>query len=422
MEEGAIVQTAIDLLDCFLEEGRPVDSLSARFFRERRFIGAHDRRDIAKLVYDILRNFETLSFVNSDITADFSRFLVISFFVVVLKYDEKKISEIFSGKKYCVEKLSDFDKRFIKKISNINIEQLPENIKLNYPAWTEDRLKKRFSVDFEKEMKAFNHKASVDVRVNTLKANSKSVFEQMKQDKIPVERTKFASNCIRILHGNIPHSYELIKNGTIEFQDEGSQMICEFCEAEKANVVVDFCAGAGGKTLALAAIMKNKGRIYATDKDENRLQRAKERLKRAGVCNVYCNAVSSKWIKRHLGFADCVLVDAPCSGSGTWRRNPDARIRLKESDISELIVVQKEILESASKLVKVGGLLVYSTCSVFEDENENQIRDFLKNHKNYRIKKISFPVGNDSEFFVSSPYKHGMDGFFCAKLEKTKED
>lgn len=422
MEEGAIAQAAIDLLDCFLEERKPIDSLSAKFFRERRFIGAHDRRDIAKLVYDILRNFEVLSFINSAITANFSRFFVISFFIVVRKYNEKKISEIFSGRKYCVEKFSDFDKRFIKKISNIDIEKFPESVRLNYPAWAESRLKKRFPIDFEKEMKAFNHKASVDVRVNTLKANFKSVFRQMKQDKIPVEKTKFASNCIRIPHGNIPHSYELIKNGSIEFQDEGSQMICEFCEAEKANVVVDFCAGAGGKTLALAAIMQNKGRIYATDKDENRLQRAKERLKRAGVCNTYCNVVTSKWVKRHLGFADCVLVDAPCSGSGTWRRNPDARIRLKESDVLELVAVQKEILGSASKLVKIGGLLIYSTCSVFEDENENQIRDFLDNHKNYRVKKIAFPAGSDSEFFVSSPYKHGMDGFFCAKLEKIMED
>lgn len=416
MKEGSIVQATIYLLDCFFQVGKPIDGVLADFFKKRKFIGAQDRREISKLIYDVLRNFELISFLSSDITNNHSRFFVLAFLCVIKKYSEKKIIEIFDGSKYGPESLTDFEKKFLKKIKAARIDNLPDNIRLNYPIWAEDRLHTRFKVNFTEEMQAFNHRASIDVRVNTLKSDVNTVLRKFKDDGVAAEKTKYAVNCIRINHGNIPNSYELLKSGIIEFQDEGSQLIAEFCNVKPNNVVVDFCAGAGGKTLALAAFMKNTGRIYATDKEEYRLERAKLRLRRAGVGNTYCNKLTSKWIKRHLGFADCVLVDAPCSGSGTWRRNPDAKIRIQEQDVLDLVNVQREILEEASKLVKVGGVLVYATCSIFKDEDENQIINFLSNHKNYKLEKISFPNGEEAEFFCSSPYKYNIDGFFCARL------
>ena len=263
------------------------------------------------------------------------------------------------------------------------------------------------------------------IRINTLKSNINEVEKLLADSNFEIEKTKLSANGIRILNGRISRNHPIIKDGLAEIQDEGSQLVAEVCNCNyntsSKNTVIDFCAGAGGKTLAIAASMNNKGRIFALDKYVERLDNAKIRFRRANVNNVTCQEISGKWIKRHKECADIVLVDAPCSGTGTWRRNPDMRAKFQKKDLEELLTVQANILTTASSLVKKGGRLIYSTCSVFFEENEDQIERFLSAFPNFKVEKIHL---NDLEnvfngnYLRLSPFRNGTDGFFAARLER----
>jgi 16S rRNA (cytosine967-C5)-methyltransferase len=207
-------------------------------------------------------------------------------------------------------------------------------------------------------------------------------------------------------------SIDAFRKGLFEVQDEGSQLVAQMVEAKPGESIVDFCAGAGGKTLAIAAAMENKGRLMALDISEGRLFRSGERLRRAGVHNVTPRALagpSDKWVKRNKGRFDAVLVDAPCTGTGTWRRNPDARWNLEPIDLEELVVLQAQILKSAARLVKPGGRMVYATCSLLPEENQRQIAKFLGDMPEFTL---------DKELQLT-PAGHGTDGFYAARLLKS---
>jgi len=223
-------------------------------------------------------------------------------------------------------------------------------------------------------------------------------------------------------------------------QDEGSQLVAALVDARPGMQVADYCAGAGGKTLAMAAGMNNKGRIVAIDVLETRLDRSAQRLRRAGAHNVERRALMTrkggadnrKWLKRQKGAFDRVLVDAPCTGTGTWRRNPDARWTLTPRDLAELVPKQAEILDAAARLVKPGGGLVYATCSVLPAENERQVEAFLARHADFSVVPVaglwadaigSEPPAHiaDSPYLRLSPLRHGTDGFFAAALVRREQ-
>jgi 16S rRNA (cytosine967-C5)-methyltransferase len=224
---------------------------------------------------------------------------------------------------------------------------------------------------------------------------------------------------------------QVFKDGLIEVQDEGSQLVALLADARPGQRVADFCAGAGGKTLAMAAQMHNKGKIVACDVLEGRIDRAAVRFNRAGVHNVERRALSSErdqWVKRHAGTFDRVLIDAPCSGTGTWRRNPDAKWKLSPQDLEELEQVQRNILDSAWRLVKPGGRLIYATCSLLAEENEAQVEAFLAAHADFKRVPVGevwqTAIGGDcpatSDMLSLTPAQHGTDGFFAAVLERVK--
>ena len=207
-----------------------------------------------------------------------------------------------------------------------------------------------------------------------------------------------------------------MKDGSIEIQDEGSQLIAQLCNPQPGMAVWDYCAGAGGKTLALAAMMNNKGRIIASDTVAWRLKNAPQRLRRAGVHNVETRILdeeSAKWVKRQAGKFDCVLVDAPCTGSGTWRRNPELRWRMDEAGLHELVAKQQNILEKAANLVAPGGRLVFATCSILRPEGRGQIETFLAKHPDFRLE--------EDKVLELNPFEHGTDGFFAAAMTKTSK-
>jgi 16S rRNA (cytosine967-C5)-methyltransferase len=404
-------------MDTFFESGAPFDIILAKFFKNRR-IGAHDRREIAEFCYNIFRNFEKLKFLTNNITSNFGRFHVLAFLKKQLTFSNEKISEIFSGRIFDPEKLSNFEIKFLNSLDKKNV--FPENALLNYPEWMDPFLKRSFHInELANEMLALNEKALVDLRVNTLKTSKEKAKKML--DNIQMEDCQYSVNGIRLLDSRVPRNLDIIVNGFAEIQDEGSQLVAEVCNATPNDTVVDFCAGAGGKTLAIAAAMQNKGRIFALDKYEERLDKAKKRFKRANVNNVFCQEITGKWIKRHAERADIVLLDVPCSGTGTWRRNPDMRAKFTRQDLEELLIVQEEILESACRLVKKGGRLVYATCSILMEENEDQIEKFLNNHPEFSRSDIKLQ-NYSGKYLKLTPFQHHTDGFFAALLEKRCEE
>ncbi len=418
MHISARIQCAIEVLDIFFQSRAPFDIVMAKFFKNNKWIGANDRRETAELSYSIFRNYETIKYYTSNITEKFGRFYMLTFLKIINSFSEDKITDIFSGKIHSPSRLTDFEKRFLSSLGQS--KELSANTKLNYPQWMDPYFKNAFSdSDFENEMIALNEKAHVDLRINKLKSNKEDVKQLLSKTGFLYEDSKFSINGIRILNGRISRNHEIIAKGLAEIQDEGSQLVAQICDACSTDTVVDFCAGAGGKTLALAASMSNKGRIFALDKYHERLENAKLRFRRAGVNNVFCQEITNKWIKRHQECADIVLVDAPCSGTGTWRRNPDMRAKFFQKDLDELLIIQADILESAKPLVKKTGKLIYATCSVLKEENENQIEKFSEKFPEFEIKKIELHnLQTQSGFLRLSPFKHGTDGFFAAILER----
>ena len=283
-------------------------------------------------------------------------------------------------------------------------------------------------------MAAMDEEAGLDLRVNTLKADREKVFVALVKAGIEVAHTRLSPVGLRLFQRVPLGTLDLFKEGAIEVQDEGSQIAALLADAKPGMRVVDFCAGAGGKTLAMAATMKNRGHLVAADIAEKRLERATQRLRRAGISIVQRQPLANerdKWVKRHVGGFDRVFVDAPCTGTGTWRRNPDAKWRLQPKDVEELPVLQAEILDSAQRLVKPGGRLIYATCSMLAEEDEDQIANFLATHDDF----ILLPIGKvwhdviGGEFPASSqkargdtlrlsPARNGTDGFFVAVMER----
>lgn len=281
--------------------------------------------------------------------------------------------------------------------------------------------------------------APVDLRVNTLKTHDReTALAALAAEGVEASVTDLSPLGLRLPAGrvNLPAT-KAFKDGLVEVQDEGSQLVALLTDARPGMAVVDFCAGAGGKTLGLAANMANKGRLIACDVSAGRLERSAARLKRAGAHNVTRRVLTSesdKWIKRHAKGFDRVLVDAPCTGTGTWRRNPDARWRLSPEQLDDLTSRQASILDSARRLVKPGGRLVYATCSLLPEENTNQIEAFLarwKDAEGWRPLSIAevwetaagtpCPVDADATTLSLTPARHGTDGFFTAVLQRGAE-
>ena len=271
------------------------------------------------------------------------------------------------------------------------------------------------------------HSAPLDLRVNTVRANRDEVLAILKRDGIPAEATPYSPVGVRIREKPAINRHPLFLTGKIEVQDEGSQLLGYLVAPKRGEMIADFCAGAGGKTLLLGALMHSQGRIYAFDVSEKRLTQLKPRLKRSGLSNLHPQLISNEndiKIKRLAGKLDRVLVDAPCSGLGTLRRNPDLKWRQKPQDIEELTQKQAAILTAAARLVKVGGRLVYATCSILAEENEQIVEAFLAAHPEYELRAASEVLAQQNipldtgKYFKLAPHVHGTDGFFAAVMER----
>ncbi len=395
----------------------PADAVLSRYFRDHPKLGSRERGVIADAVYALLRQRLALTqFAESGSGPQMRR-------VALLALAESAGLDTLGG-------LSDVEQEWLGRVMAIDRHNLPRAIRASFPDW----ILERFDAQYGEEeataiVDALNRPAPLDLRVNTLKSTLEEAEAGLTHAGVVFERTPFSPLCLRLPRKPALQNLDLFKNGAIEVQDEGSQLLAQMLGARRGEMVVDFCAGAGGKTLAIGALMRNTGRLYAFDVSEKRLAKLKPRVARSGLSNVHPVVIAHEndaKVKRLAGKVDRVLVDAPCSGLGTLRRNPDVKWRQMPQDVAELNVKQLAILVSAARLVKPGGRLVYATCSLLAEENEGIVEQFLAAHEAFTLvpanavlaeHKVALDTGDTLKLL---PHRHQTDGFFAAVLERKK--
>ncbi len=415
MTPGARLQAAIDLL-CEIENTQRTAASVADFWScKRRYAGSSDRRAVRSILFRILRQQARLDWwaLRGGLSpSPRSRALADT----VLETGK---ALCFDGGRFSPPALTEKEEYFVSLLSEASLEHpdQPLTVSLEIPVWLEASLKAAFKDRLTIEMAALNEAATVDLRVNTIKGSRNKAAQSLAEDGFDVAPTPLSPNGLRMLgHRRLGKTPAYIQ-GVVEIQDEGSQLAAILTDARPGMTVADICAGAGGKALALAAAMGGKGCVLISDADPVRLGRLAERSKRAGVHN----------LKKGLpapGTADRVLLDVPCSGSGAWRRAPEARWRLTPDKLASECAAQVEILESGAALVKPGGRLIYATCSVLPEENEAQVERFLNERPEYTPLAVAdiwkdvlgspYPGDFRSPWLRLSPASSGTDGFFIA--------
>ncbi len=342
--------------------------------------------------------------------------------------DVAGLARAFSGGRFAPAPLSAAEAAVSRRLEGHTLDHpdMPEAVRMETPDWLLPLLAERFGPRLIQEMKALAEPAPLDLRVNLLKTTREAARTALAADGIEATPTPLSPWGLRLTGRRPVTSGAAFQTGLVEIQDEGSQLIALLADARPGMRVADLCAGAGGKTLAMAMTMANTGHILACDVSVARLDSSVRRLRRAGVHNVERHVLGAgdKALKRRARSFNRVLVDAPCTGIGTWRRNPDARRRLAPPDLAELVPKQAAILDRAAELVRIGGKLIYATCSLLSEENEAQVYGFLARHPEFAITPPAqvWPEGvapfvGDS-FLALTPARHGTDGFFAAVLER----
>ncbi len=417
MTPNQLDHTAAVLAD-MLTFKQPADAILSFYFRNHSKLGRQDRHEIAETAFAALRHYQKIA-------ASLRR--------PHAQPRKAALAALVLGRSTNIGTLKDLiDEDETEFLSTLKARKESFSGSLNtaaeLPQWLVDTLEQHLS---EAEILTFgrsvNQPAPLDVRVNTLKGKRDKVLAQLFAEGLVAEATPYSPWGIRFKDKIALNKHPLFLDGSLEVQDEGSQLLALLTGAKRGEIVVDFCAGAGGKTLAVGAMMANKGRIYAFDIAEKRLANMKPRMTRAGVTTIHPQRIEHEndpRIERLYGKADRVLVDAPCSGLGTLRRNPDLKYRQSPETLMQLQQQQADILQAAAKLVKSGGRLVYATCSILPQENEQQVERFLAANPGWTLLDCaallnSSKVNLDTGVYLrmnSAEYK--TDGFFAAVLEK----
>ena len=429
MTPAARISAAIDLLATIDAAPRkPADAVANSFFRERRFIGSGDRRAVSDRAWCVLRSRRRLDWWLERAGAASVPRLLVAASLLLEGWAMSGVEQGYSGGQFGPAPLAGEEKAVLRTLENRTLDHpdMPLAVRLEVPDWILPALQERFGDAIGAEMQAMSEPAPLDLRVNLLKASLDSARQALAAEGIDATPTPYSPWGLRVPNRRAVTSGAAFQTGAIEIQDEGSQLVAHLVGAEPGMRVADWCAGAAGKTLAMAMTMENRGHIVACDVSEPRLDGAVKRLRRAGVHNVerHLTTEGDKWIKRRARTFDRVLVDAPCTGTGTWRRNPDGRLRLTENDLAELLPKQARILDDAERLVRPGGRLIYATCSLLRSENEDQIEAFLTRHPDFEpvpvssVWTLAAPVPSPDPNLVLTPLRHGTDGFFGAVLQR----
>jgi 16S rRNA (cytosine967-C5)-methyltransferase len=409
------VKAATAAMGMVLSFTHPADAVLREFFGAHRELGSHDRAFVAETVFAVLRHKRLLEQLLGDATP---RKLVLAALIKLQGFSLSQLESVMGGA----------DREWAAALKAVDVETLAPAVRLSLPDWIYDHLMAAGTAD---EALAFGRamlrSAPLDLRVNTMSADRGQVIAELAAAGMQAKPTPYSPVGIRLAGKPAINRHPLFTGGAIEVQDEGSQLLAYLVAPKRREMVVDFCAGAGGKTLALGAIMNSQGRLYAFDVSEKRLNNLKPRLKRSGLSNVHPQLIQGEHdirVKRLAGKIDRVLVDAPCSGLGTLRRNPDLKWRQSPQSVAELAVKQASILRGAASLLKPGGRLVFATCSVLAEENEAVVEAFVDANPGFQVldsqqvldeSRIALESGR---YFRLRPQEHGTDGFFAAVLER----
>jgi 16S rRNA (cytosine967-C5)-methyltransferase len=410
-----LLQEASTLLAEVLQFSAPADSLLSNFFRDRPKLGRHERTAIAECVYGVLRRFLALKWLLPDGNP---RLWILLWLGRFQGLSQRELEHLILPR----------DRDKLAALKSKSLEAAPLEVQAELPEWVIAKLR---PVMAEQDIltlgRALQQPAPLDIRVNTLKSSRESLFETLKERGIDARPTNFSPTGLRVSGHPDLAKLSAFKSGEMEVQDEGSQLLSLLVGARRGEMVADLCAGAGGKTLAMGAQMASCGRLYAFDINQKRLARLSPRLKRSGLSNVTAERITSEndtRLKRLAGKLDRVLVDAPCSGMGTLRRNPDLKFRQSPQTVATLTQTQASLIRAGAKLVKRGGRLVYATCSLLPEENEAIVDAFLAESPEFQLvpakesllaQRIPLDTGN---YLQLNPAVHGTDGFFAAVLQK----
>ena len=432
MRDGARIQTSIEILEKIKDSRIPMDNTMRDYLHHRRYIGSKDRKAIVELVYNVVRATARLGWwLDKTGLEDSPRSRVICY-LILGDMSAHDVTIRFTGEKHCPDVLNDQEQKLISDLENQKLisDDMPEAIQVECPDWAEDKLRPIFGDDFKAQMEKMLEPAQIDLRVNTVKVTVERAQDVLAADNVETIQTPYSPVGLRAV-GKKPYmsATKAFHKGLVEIQDEGSQLIAHICNVQPGMRVLDYCAGSGGKTLGLAASMEGKGIIFAMDNSTKRLEKGRRRYKKAGIHNVEIRSLEDeknrKWFRRQKDAMDVVLVDAPCSSSGTWRRNPDLRWNWYGPNLEEIKELQADILSRVADKVKSGGRLVYATCSLFAEENEERVEKFLSEYPDYKLLSIAniwpddgskCPVEGD--FLRLTPKDHETDGFFTAVLQR----
>lgn len=430
MTPAARISAAIEVLDDIVQRRRPAADALKDWGLSRRFAGSKDRAAIASLVYDALRRKASSAFAMG---GESPRALVLGMLTSVRGMEMEEIAELCSGENHAPERLTEQEAR---SLITFDLDAAPNWVRADVPEWLWPSFAATFEAAAVAEGEALAGRAPVDIRVNRLKASRDKVLRDLAH--LGAEQGAWSPDAIRFLPGPDGRGPSLQSEpgffeGAFEIQDEGSQLVTLLAGAHPGETVIDLCAGAGGKTLALAALMRGEGRLFATDLDSRRLAPLHDRLARSGAANVEVRVPRNRGheaLSDIMGQADLVLVDAPCTGSGTWRRNPDAKWRVRPGALAERIKDQAEVLARAARLVKPGGRIAYITCSVLPEENDGALEAFLARHAAFVPQPVVELLATAEGDFALlarfatrfglqlSPNRTGTDGFYLACVKR----
>ena len=418
MHPKALLDVCAELVRLTLKFEHPADAVVSRFFRENRALGPRERATLAETVYAVLRKkllFDHLAPSGSG-----------------PKERRMAILGFHGPRDFLKSALTDAEKRWLDQCDQVNPSDLMERHRHNLPEWLVDPLKAQLGAEFWNLANSLEAGAGLDLRVNTLQDKRADVQKELVKVGVVSVPTPYSPWGLRVAGKPALNKLDAFTRGALEVQDEGSQLLALLLDAKRGEMVVDFCAGAGGKTLAIGAAMRSTGRLYAFDTSAHRLEALKPRLARSGLSNVHPAAIAherDERVKRLAGKIDRVLVDAPCSGLGTLRRNPDIKWRQDKKSVEEMAVKQLAILQSAARLLKPGGRLVYATCSLMSEENEHVAEAFGSANEHFDVLQAGEVLahlkidgasglcsGGDSgqRYLRLWPHRHETDGFFAA--------
>lgn len=409
MQPAARLAAAIEVLDEAIDSARKggaaADVLLARYFRSRRYAGSKDRAAVRAHVYAVLRHM--------DYDAPSGRAALIAY----ARGEEPGLLDLFGSGGHGPAALA------TEEATGAS----PTTAGRWLPDWLETRFERRFGPNWPTQRAGLMGRAPLDLRANALKATREEAQGALRQEGIATDVLPAVSSGLRADAGAPIEKSSAFAEGLVEVQDLASQLMLELAGPMPGETVIDLCAGAGGKTLGLAAGMDNAGRIIACDIDATRLERMTPRLARAGVAIVEQRVLRPGSLEDAAGQADCVVIDAPCTGTGTWRRNPEARLRLTEDRLAAITAVQDEVLGQGAALVKPGGRLIYAVCSLLPDEGEDRAEAFGRAHPEFRLVDYRSRLGSADlphtvalrpEYLAVAPASHGCDGFFVAVYER----